>query len=244
MSVDETLALESVGYSPVGLTTGSSTYRIPEVGRYAYFKENREVGVFTAGLEAARRSALRRVWSAAVDLRADGVVGLNFDPPRIPKDGDEVSVSVSGTAIAANGDALLRPTRRSGENPFTSNLNGHEFALLARAGYLPKGFVVGVCVFHVGRRTVAQTMHNLLQNTELTLLTEALYASREQAMARMQSEALHVEADGVVGVTVEETTHAWGSRVIEFLAFGTAVELQTATHRRLHPSIVVSLGDG
>jgi uncharacterized protein YbjQ (UPF0145 family) len=244
VEVDTMVSLETVGYEPVGLVTGSSAYEIPLVGRWTYYKANGEVHVFTYGLHQARLSALERMRHAAVALGADGIIDIDFELPRIPKDGNEVRFNATGLAIRTGDNSLLQPRKDSIQNPFTTNLNGHDFALLIRAGYFVVGMVVGVCVFHVGRRDMATTLRNLPRNTELTVITEALYQSRERAMSRMQQEALSLETDGILGAQVEEHTHAWGSRVIEFVAVGTGIELVTDEHQGLDPSVVLPLSDG
>jgi uncharacterized protein YbjQ (UPF0145 family) len=241
VEVDTMLALETVGYEPVGLVTGSSAYEIPLLGRWANYKQNAEVEVFTHGLQQARLSSLERMRRAAVALGADGIVDIKFELPRIPKDGNEVRFNAAGLAIRTGPNSLLQPRKDSLQNPFTTTLDGHDFALLVRAGYLVVGVVVGVCVFHVGRRDMAATLKSLPRNTELTVITEALYQSRELAMARMQEEAFALDTDGVLGARVDEHTHAWGSRVIEFVAVGTGIELVADQHQPLRPSVVLSL---
>jgi len=42
-------------------------------------------------------------------------------------------------------------------------------------------------------------------------------------MARMQAEADHLGADGIVGVNLKMQMYAWGQGVLEFIATGTAV---------------------
>jgi uncharacterized protein YbjQ (UPF0145 family) len=243
VSVDEMLAADTIGYEPVGLVTGSSVFEIPLAGRRAYYKMNMEVTAFTYGLHQARIAAIRKMRSQTIGLKADGVVGSHFGLPSIPRDGSEVRFTVTGTAMRAKKDAVIQPRPDSRENPFTSTLSGQDFALLGRAGYLPLGIVMGVCVFHVGRRHVATTIKDLPGNEELSVITEALYQSRELAMFRMQEEATALEAHGIVGVTIEEKTHAWGSRVMEFLALGSAVELVADTYQPLGPALLVQLSD-
>jgi uncharacterized protein YbjQ (UPF0145 family) len=85
-------------------------------------------------------------------------------------------------------------------------------------GFRPLGLVVGSSIFHIGWQQVRGV------SEELTLLTQALYQSRELAMARMEEEADELGADGIVGVRLTVAIHAWGSNVVEFLAIGTAVK--------------------
>src|SRR5208282_3594250 len=78
---------------------------------------------------------------------------------------------------------------------FTSDLSVSEYVLLGEAGFEPLGFVVGSSIYHVGLQVGRWS-----QNQELQVLTQAMYSARELAMARMQSEADHLAADGIVGV--------------------------------------------
>jgi uncharacterized protein YbjQ (UPF0145 family) len=112
---------------------------------------------------------------------------------------------------------------------FTSDLSVSEYALLGEAGFEPLGFVVGLSIYHIGIQTSRWG-----QNQELTTLTQAMYNARELAMSRMESEAAHLGADGIVGVQLRMQAYVWGQDVLEFLATGTAVRAtgSTGAHRR------------
>jgi uncharacterized protein YbjQ (UPF0145 family) len=101
---------------------------------------------------------------------------------------------------------------------FTSDLSVSEYVLLGEAGFEPLGFVVGSSIYHVGLQ-----IGRWNQNTELQVLTQAMYNARELAMARMRAEADHLGADGIVGVELKMQMYAWGQDVLEFIATGTAV---------------------
>jgi uncharacterized protein YbjQ (UPF0145 family) len=111
---------------------------------------------------------------------------------------------------------------------FTSDLTVSEYVLLGEAGFEPLGFVVGSSIYHVGIQ-----IGRWSQNQELQVLTQAMYNARELAMARMQAEADHLGADGVVGVNLKMQMYAWGQGVLEFIATGTAVRhlAGTGAHR-------------
>ena len=107
---------------------------------------------------------------------------------------------------------------------FTSDLSVNEFLLVRAAGFRPLGLVLGCSIFHVGlqfRRWGA--------NQELTTLTSAMYAAREQAMARMEAEADALGADGVVGVRLTVEHQEWGGDLAEFVAIGTAIIAEPGT---------------
>jgi uncharacterized protein YbjQ (UPF0145 family) len=101
---------------------------------------------------------------------------------------------------------------------FTSDLSVSEYVLLGEAGFEPLGFVVGSSIYHIGLQVGRWS-----QNQELQVLTQAMYNARELAMARMQAEADHLGADGIVGVQLRMQSYVWGQGVLEFIATGTAV---------------------
>ena len=102
---------------------------------------------------------------------------------------------------------------------FTSDLSVSEYVLLGEAGFEPLGFVVGSSIYHVGLQVGRWS-----QNQELQVLSQAMYNARELAMSRMQAEADHLGADGIVGVELRMQMYAWGQEVLEFVATGTAVK--------------------
>ena len=101
---------------------------------------------------------------------------------------------------------------------FTSDLSVNEFLLVKDAGFDPLGLVVGSSIYHIGYQ-----QSSWRQSQEMEVLSQAMYHARELAMARMQTEAEQVEAEGIVGVQLQERNHGWGSHVIEFFAVGTAI---------------------
>jgi uncharacterized protein YbjQ (UPF0145 family) len=101
---------------------------------------------------------------------------------------------------------------------FTSDLSVAEYVLLGEAGFEPLGFVVGSSIYHIGLQ-----VGRWGQNQELQVLTQAMYNARELAMSRMQAEADHLGADGIVGVQLRMQSYVWGQDVLEFIATGTAV---------------------
>jgi uncharacterized protein YbjQ (UPF0145 family) len=101
---------------------------------------------------------------------------------------------------------------------FTSDLSTSEFLLVLEAGFDPLGLVVGSSIYHIGYQQA-----NWTQNTEMSVLSQAMYQARELAMDRMEEEAHQMGADGIVGVRLEVNHKEWGQHVAEFVAIGTAV---------------------
>src|SRR5271154_815396 len=113
---------------------------------------------------------------------------------------------------------LAKTVGASEAGVFTSSRWVSESVLLGEAGFEPLGFVVGSSIYHVGLQ-----IGRWNKNQELTVLTQAMYHARELAMARMQAEADHLSADGIVGVQLRMQMYAWGENCLEFVATGTAV---------------------
>ncbi|HEX4244400.1 MAG TPA: heavy metal-binding domain-containing protein [Acidimicrobiales bacterium] len=250
-SVDEAILVEGTGYEPLGLVTGAAIYRPPYWGRYGVsMRENRELADLSNSLHAARTIAMGRLRAEAAAAHADGVVGVRLEFEGAEGKGRDYRFNAIGTAIRATRRATVLANKRRSDgmapeqgDVFTSDLSGRDFALLARAGYVPAGMVMGVCVYHVARRQFGEWLKTQNANVELELITTALYDSRELAMERMQLESHALGADGIVGVQIKEETNVWGSHVIEFLAIGTAVRLVADEHRSLAPEMVAPLDD-
>ena len=114
---------------------------------------------------------------------------------------------------------------------FTSDLSVSEYVLLGEAGFEPLGFVVGSSIYHVGLQVGRWS-----QNQALQILSQAMYNARELAMSRMEAEAEHLGADGIVGVELRMQMYAWGQDVLEFVATGTAVKAEGGTRAHRTPA--------
>ncbi len=218
LSVDEAILLDEAGYEPCGMVTGSAVYRPSIFGRYASPGANVELAALSGALHEARRLAMSRLVGEAEALGAAGVAGVRLDVRGAEGAGRDMEFFALGTAVSRRGS-----DSRGAERVFTSNLSGQELYLLERSGHTPVGLVMGVCVYHVARRSLGSWWSGMGRNIELANPTTALYDSREIAMSRLQQEALQAGAAGVVGVRIDQRSHVWGSRVVEFVAIGTAV---------------------
>jgi len=102
---------------------------------------------------------------------------------------------------------------------------------------------MGNCVYHVAHQGLRGMFKQMGQNQEMPNFTQALYDARELAMERMQREAEEVQAEGIVGVQIQERSHGWGSHVIEFFSVGTAVIPTRADHEIPTPTMTLTLND-
>jgi uncharacterized protein YbjQ (UPF0145 family) len=238
LSVNEFLLVKEAGFDPVGLVVGSSIYHIGY--QWASWSQNQEMTVLTQAMYHARELAMTRMEEEAAALGADGIVGVRLEVTR-HEWGESLAEFVAiGTAIRSRDG---KPYRNAHNMPFTSDLSGQDFWTLLRAGYRPVGMVMGNCVYHVSRQGLGQWFNRMGRNVEMTNYTQALYDARELSMERMQTEAVSLKAEGIVGAQIVERSHGWGSHVIEFFAVGTAVISISADHQIVAPSMALLLND-
>ena len=235
LSVNEFLLVREAGFVPLGLVMGSSIYHIGL--QVAPWSRNQELTRLSQALYHARELAIGRMELEADTLGADGIVGVRLDIKFYEWGRGTAEFIAIGTAVRALEGSYRTPAGR----PFTSDLSGQDFWVLHQTGYVPLALVMGNCVYHVGRRSVARWLATVATNTELPNFTQALYEARELAMERMQLEAEHAGAQGIVGVQIHERSHGWGHHTIEFFAVGTAVRPLRDDHRVPPPGMVFSL---
>jgi uncharacterized protein YbjQ (UPF0145 family) len=242
LSVNEFLLVKEAGFEPLGLVMGCSIYHIGfRLGRWG---KNFELAQLTQALYHARELAMTRLEEEASALAADGVVGVRLNL-KLQAWGEQIVEFVAiGTAVRhRGGDTRVADWRAPGGKPFQSDLSGQDFWTLIRAGYRPVGFVMGNCVYHIAHRGLVAWLATNARNIELPNYTQALYDARELAMERMQAEAKELGAQGIVGVTVDESHHSWGPHVLEFSALGTAVVAISGEHRIHPPQLVLTVTD-
>jgi uncharacterized protein YbjQ (UPF0145 family) len=234
LSVNEFLLIKQAGFDPVGLVVGSSIYHIGI--QLAGWKRSQELKVLSEAMYGARQLAMTRMEEEADQLGADGVVGVRLDIGRYEWGQDMAEFIAIGTAVKHREGVLHRaPSGR----PFTSDLSGQDFWTLLRTGHRPVGMVMGSCVYHVAHRGMLQSLAQTGRNVELANYTQALYDARELAMERMQSEAQEIEAQGIVGVQLQEKSHGWGSHTIEFFAVGTGIIPSESQDGEIEPPMPV-----
>jgi uncharacterized protein YbjQ (UPF0145 family) len=233
LSVDEYLLVKATGFRPLGLVVGSSIYHVgSQVGN---FNQNQELAYLSQAMYNARFLAMSRMEAEADALGADGVVGVRITFKQYEWGPALAEFIAIGTAIKAESGSY----RTAAGKPFTSDLNGQDFWKLVKAGHAPLGLVMGTCVYHVAHQGIRQALSQIGQNAEMVNYTQALYEAREIAMDRMQYEAIQVQAEGVVGMRVEETQYYWGAHVIEYFAIGTAVRALAEGHPIPEPQLTL-----
>ena len=236
LSVNEFLLVRQAGFEPLGLVMGSSIYHIGI--QIPGMFQNQELDVLTQAMYHARELAMTRMEEEADVLGADGVVGVRLIVNRQEWGENLAEFMAIGTAIRSTKSGTWRtPDNR----PFTSDLNGQDFWTLLQTGYRPVALTMGTCVYHVAHQGMMQALKRMGRNVEMENYTQALYDARELALSRMQAEAERDEAVGIVGARVDESSHGWGSHIIEYFAVGTAVAELAPDHETPAPQMVLPL---
>jgi uncharacterized protein YbjQ (UPF0145 family) len=237
LSVNEFLLVREAGFRPLGFVLGTSMYHVGfQAGNW---NQNMELGVLSQAMYHARELAMTRMEAEAHALGADGIVGVKLQVHRREFGEDIAEFIAVGTAVIGDAPPASGTWRNVKGRPFTSDLTGQEFWTLLKSGYAPLGLVMGTCVYHIAHQGMRQAFRNIGQNVEIPQFTQALYDARELAMGRMQAEASAVQAEGVVGFTLNEHNHSWGYHTTEFFAIGTAVRPLRAEHVVPEAQIVV-----
>jgi uncharacterized protein YbjQ (UPF0145 family) len=237
LSVNEFLLVKEVGFHPVGLVLGSSIFHIGS--QWVGAKANCEMQQMTQALYMSRELAMARMEEEADSLGADGIVGVRLDVQQHAWGTNVIEFVAIGTAVKSDsGQSWRAPNGK----PFQSDLSGQDFWTLIRAGYRPLGFCMGNCVYHVGEQGFFAKLASPQQG-EMQNYTQGLYDARELAMERMQAEATELNAEGIVGVVIDQSNHSWGNNIIEFSAVGTAVAPISRDHKIPAPQLVLTVND-
>ena len=232
LSIDEELVLHSIGWEPVELVSGISIHSIP-AGVWNWGQG--EISYASAASARSFASATDRIHQACQKAGGQGVVGVHVD---WEVHRHHIDVVLVGTAV--------RPvawTGLSADPVFVSDLSGRDFALLHTAGWTPVGLAAGASYVYAPRRSASTAMKQKGQNVELTNFTEAMYASRESAMERMQASALSMGGTGVVEVKVTEGPMQFAHHAVGFTAYGTVVRLVADAHRHVGAQMILPMDD-
>jgi hypothetical protein len=202
LSVDEFTAVRSVGFAPLGQVMGVSVHQadlgfaLRQCGWYpalGYFGANsaargdvRAVPPMPTSLRVARDRALERMVAECAALGGDGVVDVTVSVR--PFVAGSTELSVIGTAVRAIGPLPVSSYGGPLRTPFTSDLTGHDFALLVRTGWMPTRMVFGLAsrIVHAGPSLVNRFLWN---NVEVGFLTELVHSARLDARTDLDTDA-------------------------------------------------------
>jgi uncharacterized protein YbjQ (UPF0145 family) len=224
-----------------------------------------ELDVITRAWDQARRRALDRITEEARLVGADAVLGVRLQIGEHDWASGTVDYLVSGTAVRF-------PGGEPAGWPLLTDVSVQDYWNLYQAGYDSLGLVATTSVVFVSTAGSARLQRAMTRtrNQEFPELSQAMFAARDTARARLLGQARDHHADGVVGMAFAQSMHedsfrfeGFGSQpgtapmvrtyasggtdaersgtVVTFHAAGTAVRLGDRV-QRFPPETVARLG--
>ena len=252
LSVSEYALLHSLEIVPLTLVMGSSIYQIGWQG--TYYSQPTEIQTLSTAYNESRRLALARLLEETQLVGADAVVGVRIEQGAHDWSAGSVEFIAIGTAVR------LPEALRSPHGPVLTDLRGQEFWRLCVAGIRPVGIAAHTSVHYVPAtwQTARATGGGMFgggaswYNQELVDFTNGVYDAREKAMGYVSAQATALDADGIIGVRVDEHTSTrrvnrggfeCDDLIVTFHVIGTAIreEPALATAAALDPRITISL---
>ena len=229
LSVNEFALSITEGVRPLGQVMGSTIYHVG--WQYTPMYSSTELVTLSHAQYHARLLAISRLQQEARTLGAHGVIGVRLERQSYEWGENLLEFAARGTAVAL-------PDLPVPEHPFVSLLSGQEYYALRRGGFAPVGIAFGTCTYYHVASYQTQWVNQGgffgggMVNQELTDYTQAVYTARHAAMTRLADEAHRVAAEGVVGVTIENSAEPREVEInnqtrrdllVEFTALGTAI---------------------
>lgn len=249
LTVNEFMLIREAGLQPMCLVMGSSFFSVSFRSRGISRPRHGEMSDVSNAQLQARRNALTRMEKEAQILGADGVIGVRVVRNQHAFLDGQVEFTAIGTAVKI-------PGYKTDGVPFLSALSAVDFWQLHNAGFEPKGLALGVCVYYAAMdKATRQSMFNwwggnARANQEISLFTQSFYDARELAMLSLTRDSVEHQADGVVGVTLDETIREveWevgGTEMIDLLidfsVMGTTVQKIAMPTAQKKPSPLIML---
>jgi len=250
LSVAEFALLHNLGIEPITLVMGSSIYHVG--WQNVYYNAPTEFTAVSHAFNESRRLALGRLREEAQTAGADAVVGVRIEQGSHDWAAGSVEFVAVGTAVQ-----LPPALRDPSSGPVLTDLGGQEFWQLCTDGIRPVAIVAATSVHYAPASY--QTMQvqsgffgSSWRNQELPDYTAGMYAARHKAMAEIANQARAADADGIVGVHLDQ--HVRGHHVqqpgmdredliVTLHVIGTAVRGDPALARTAHPPrTVLALG--
>ena len=231
LSIDEILLLRSAGWKPVDLVCGVGYMPI---GKGCWLRSgDGDMEPVTTAHNAATAQAEERLRKDCREVGGSGVISVAVE---IEVSRFFVKAVLAGTAVRAVG-------RRPESAAFSSDLSVKDFIVLANSGWQPRGLVFGSGFVQVKRRAAGDALAQVVRSAELTNVSSAMYAARDEAIGHLRKGAARLGAAGVVDVAIEQHPMPFATSTIRFSIWGTAVSATTGGGAPMIPMAVVSMND-
>ncbi|WP_069463053.1 hypothetical protein [Actinacidiphila rubida] len=209
-----------MGFEPVGQVMGTAVLRLGRAGRYWGYHDCRfprrtqrtpaspgtavpTVPVVVSGAGAAsatvvevfdraRRIVLERVSAECLAVGGHGVVAAAVTTAPLAAQPDCLEFKVIGTAVRARGSRVRLTT------PFTSHLDGHGFAKLLAAGWVPVELLVGMSIGVRHDDSFSRSRKLSSRNSEISGLSDLVRAVRADARRQLQLHGAERGGNGLI----------------------------------------------
>lgn len=229
LSVAEFALCKRAGLRPISQVMGSCVYHVgwfrqPGARWGAFQAQAFEVEQLSQAWNDARSRALDRLRQEAVHCGADAVVGVHIHRGHRDFETGAIEFVAIGTAVRLDAGAGT-------SEPALTNLSVQDYFKLVQAGYRAHGIAGGSTVYYVipswqtRRVQGSRAFGPGSQNQELPEFTRALYNARETALHHASAAAARLGADGLVGVTIDQS-----QRTIESGDNSSRRDLQVTLH--------------
>jgi uncharacterized protein YbjQ (UPF0145 family) len=205
LSAKEYALAQASGLAPLAQVMGSSVVQHgwQNYGWSSYGGGIREMPSFAVPWNLSRERSFDRLRQEAQFAGADAVIGIEMTAKGFLGDPGNVEFVVFGTAVR---ETTLTSSGRAG--PRMCALTGQDVDKLRRIGAETLGVIGHTAVVCVALSMQAnQLMGSWWGNTEMTEITEGVYAARHLAMREVRRQAGEVGANDLVISTLTHNIH-------------------------------------
>jgi uncharacterized protein YbjQ (UPF0145 family) len=235
LTVPAAVAVDSVGFDPVGEVMGSAVMQLGwtgtagcgyylGAGRAKVYGSSSQWGGFGPYIKvvlSGYRLAMNRLVAEASAMGADGIVGVKIATRHLGDNNHEYTAI--GTAVRAR--SRTRP-----DQPFTTDLDGPDFAALLIGGWVPVALELAMemAIRHDDALTRSQESLRNRSNVEIAGHTELAHYVRNAVRERLASQIKTSRAEGLVVSSLNFSMWESGlgghlDHVAEALIFGTSI---------------------
>lgn len=203
LSAKEYAIAQASGLEPIAQIMGSSVVQHgwQNYGWSSYGGGIQEMPSFAMPWNLARERSFDRLRQEAEFAGADAVIGIELSTERLLGEPGTIEYVVFGTAVRDSG-----LTRHGGHGPRMCALSGQDVDKLRRIGAQTLGVIGHTSVVIVALSLQAnQLMRSWWGNTEMTEVTQGVYAARHLAMQEVERQARQAGANDMVISTLTHT---------------------------------------
>ncbi|MEH2107428.1 heavy metal-binding domain-containing protein, partial [Nostoc sp.] len=221
LSGNEIFCLRQQGMYPGDLVIGNSVFSLGLIGGISSGLKTivgGEVSEVTSIIHEGRQKAYARMLAEAEKHGGIGITGVNND----------LVQQVGNVEFLSIGSCVHKGDEKSEKLEFSTSADGQELYCQIDAGFVPKKFVFGNVAYSIGVGGGILGSLKSLKRGEIKEFSSIFNQTRHLALKRIQSEALNIGANAVLGIQTS---------IIPFAGMQEMVMIGTASN---HPALTVA----